>query len=72
MAKTGESYAAARAQLLAGAAARPRPAEVAVARCSDARIRERTGRGWEEWFDLLDSWGAEELGHTEIARRWPS
>ena len=37
--------------------------------CSEERIRERTGKGWEEWFELLDSWGAEKLGHTEIARR---
>ena len=36
---------------------------------SDERIVERTGRGWEEWFELLDSWGAEDLGHTELARR---
>jgi hypothetical protein len=38
-------------------------------RPSDERIRERTGRGWEEWFDLLDSWGAESMGHIEIVRR---
>ena len=24
---------------------------------SDATIRERTGRGWEEWFDTLDAMG---------------
>jgi hypothetical protein len=34
---------------------------------SDERIRERTGRGWEEWFDRIDTWG--ELTHREIARR---
>ena len=43
--------------------------EVPWLACSEERIRERTSRGWEEWFDLLDSWGAEALGHTEIARR---
>jgi hypothetical protein len=37
--------------------------------CSDARIRERTGRGWEEWFDLLDTWGAGSIGHTALADR---
>ena len=36
---------------------------------SDERIRERTGRGWEQWFDLLDEWGAAELSHRDIARR---
>ena len=36
---------------------------------SDDRIQQRTGRGWEAWFDLLDAWGAAELPHKEIARR---
>jgi len=75
MAKTGESYTTARAQLLAGADFKPSfvtstdvdPIPHLV--CSDERIVERTGRGWEEWFDLLDSWGAESMGHTELARR---
>ena len=35
---------------------------------SDEAIRERTGRGWEEWFDLLDDWGAAERTHRETAR----
>ena len=69
MAKTGESYTAARTQLLAGVEPGPDQHEVPWLACSEARIRERTGRGWEEWFDLLDSWGAEQLGHTDIARR---
>ena len=30
-------------------------------------MREKTGRGWEEWFDLLDEWGAADRGHKEIA-----
>ena len=68
MEKTGESYTAARAVLLtarepSGAGGRPPLAT------SDEAIRLRTGRGWEEWFDLLDEWGAGELGHREIARR---
>jgi hypothetical protein len=62
MEKTGESYTAARAMLLA--AEEPDSGWLAT---SDERIRERTGRGWEEWFDLLDTWG--ELTHREIARR---
>ena len=63
MEKTGESYTAARARLLAADEPKPRLAT------SDERIRERTGRGWEEWFDLLDDWGATERTHREIARR---
>jgi hypothetical protein len=69
MAKTGESYTAARAQLLAGVDEASTDEDIPELVCSDERIRERTGRGWEEWFDLLDSWDAESLGHTELARR---
>ncbi len=35
---------------------------------SDERIRQRTGRGWEEWFDLLDEAGMADQPHREIAR----
>ncbi len=67
MEKTGESYTAARAVLLAAdAAAAPEGPPLAT---SDEAIRQRTGRGWEEWFDLLDEWGAAQLAHKEIARR---
>jgi hypothetical protein len=69
MAKTGESYTAARAQLLAGVEVGASDEEAPRLACSDQRIRERTGRGWEEWFELLDSWGAESIGHTELVRR---
>jgi len=70
MEKTGESYMAARLSLLdaqdtgteAQAGGSPPLAT------SDASIRERTGRGWEAWFDLLDEWGAAERSHREIAR----
>jgi len=66
MEKTGESYTAARAVLLAGE--EPKAAEQPPLLTSDERIRQRTGRGWEEWFDLLDDWGAAERTHREIAR----
>ena len=65
MAKTGESYTAARAVLLAGTAT---DAGKPPLPNSDDAIRERTGRGWEEWFDLLDEWGALQRPHREIAR----
>lgn len=65
MGKTGESYTAARAALLA---AEPKGAEKPPLATSDEAIRERTGRGWEQWFDLLDEWGAAERPHREIAR----
>ena len=66
MDKTGESYTAARATLLA--AEEPKATEGPALTMSDEAIRRRTGRGWEEWFDLLDQWGAAERSHTEIAR----
>jgi hypothetical protein len=65
MEKTGESYTAARANLLA--ADEPDGGEPPLPTSEEA-IRERTGRGWEEWFDLLDDWGAPERSHREIAR----
>jgi hypothetical protein len=65
MAKTGESYTAARAVLLA---AEEPEAEGPALATSDETIRERTGRGWEEWFDLLDEWGAAGRPHREISR----
>jgi hypothetical protein len=67
MEKTGESYTAARASLLS--AAEPETTEAPALATSDDTIRQRTGRGWEEWFDLLDEWGAAEQPHREIARR---
>ena len=66
MEKTGESYTAARASLLAGKE-KGKVAEAPVMPISDEAIRSRTGRGWEEWFDLLDASGAAELTHKEIA-----
>jgi hypothetical protein len=66
MEKTGESYTAARAMLLA--ADEPTDAERPRLGTSDEEIRRRTGRGWEEWFDALDEWGAQERTHRDIAR----
>jgi hypothetical protein len=67
MAKTGESYTAARVMLL-----RAEPSNNGTSaptlKTSDAKIRERTGRGWEEWFAILDEWGAPDRSHREIAR----
>ncbi|GAB3481514.1 hypothetical protein [Amycolatopsis cihanbeyliensis] len=72
MAKTGESYTAARTRLLAAHDQEPsgRSASGTAPRLatSDESIRRRTGRGWEQWFDLLDEWGAAERSHRDIAR----
>jgi hypothetical protein len=66
MEMTGERYAAARAALLA--ASEPTLTDAPTLTVSDEVIRRRTGRGWEEWFDLLDDWGAIAKPHREIAR----
>ena len=69
MGKTGESYTAARLVLLRGGADATVPGEdTPPLPTSDASIRERTGRGWEEWFDLLDDWGATDRPRREISR----
>jgi hypothetical protein len=76
MEKTGESYTAARAMLLAthhdpnrtDPAAAVQASAGPVLATSDEAIRQRTGHGWEEWFDLLDAWGAADRSHREIAR----
>ncbi len=65
MEKTGESYTAARAVLLT--AEESAVVEVPALATSDEAIRQRTGRGWEEWFST--EWGAAELSHKEVARR---
>ena len=46
----------------------PAPATRPALATTDEVIRQRTGRGWEEWFDLLDEWGAAERSHRETAR----
>lgn len=66
MAKTGESYTAARSTILAAAGADE--AEETVMPQSDSTLRERTGEGWEHWLAVLDDWGASGRDHTEIAR----
>jgi Domain of unknown function (DUF4287) len=68
MAKTGESYTAARRMLIAKG---ERPDDGAVPfepPVADERVVEATGRGWRAWFELLDGYGAASRSHTEIAR----
>jgi pimeloyl-ACP methyl ester carboxylesterase len=66
MDKTGESYTAARASLLAAEQAKAPDGPTLT--MSDDAIRQRTGRGWEQWFELLDGAGAAEWPHKQIAR----
>jgi hypothetical protein len=62
MQKTGERYTAARRRL-----EEPRP-PVADPGMSDQAVRKGSGKGWDEWYGILDAWGAQERSHTEIAR----
>ena len=79
MDKTGERYATARRQLVAKATAKEEPEAAPEAKTpgavpgfkppySDDVVRANTGRAWDEWFALLDRWGAVERPHPEIAR----
>lgn len=68
MAKTGERYAAARRVLLEQAASQNRSRVwQAEPEMSDDAVRNGTGRGWDEWCDLLDQRPDGIEGHTAIA-----
>jgi hypothetical protein len=76
MEKTGERYTTARHHLLnkskdvdrSGSEATSRTPIASERRISDDALRDRTGRGWEEWFTVLDDWGAVAKPHPEISR----
>lgn len=79
MEKTGERYAAARrhvpatsplAQVPAPAdlPPPPLPPRVADPGLSDDSVRNATGRGWDDWFRILDDWGGIDQPHPAIAR----
>jgi hypothetical protein len=73
MAKTGEAYTAARRQLLnksteaTETTAQSATDGTAELLTSDDALRRATGKGHEEWFALLDAWGATDRKHSEIA-----
>jgi len=75
MTKTGEAYTAARAQILRKTAksvaardfVRTRSDLAVVAGMSDAPLRTKTGKTWEEWVRALDGHRASERSHREIA-----
>jgi hypothetical protein len=71
MQKTGESYTAARLQLIKRPNPEPRiptPNYAALAGMSDSAITAKTGRSWAEWVAVLDRERAAEKPHREIAR----
>jgi hypothetical protein len=74
MQKTGESYTAARANLLKkprGVSAPPASAPPDYARMAgmaDDKLVAKTGRTWAEWVQVLDRVEAHRWPHREIAR----
>jgi hypothetical protein len=76
MKKTGESYTAARAQIISKTQpgttrAKPRAAtavdHASIAGMTDAAVAAKTGRTWREWERLLDADNAAAMSHREIA-----
>ncbi len=74
MQKTGESYTAARASLLAKSNGKkpaspslPPPDFEALAGMKDDIIRKQTGKGWAEWTTVLDAVDAHTWLHRDIA-----
>jgi len=64
MQKTGESYTAARLQIV-----KKKEAGFAeLAGMSEAAVRKATGRSWSEWVRILDNAGATSKPHREIAK----
>lgn len=68
MAKTGESYTAARRMLIAAGARPDTPIACLVARVSDEALATATGRDWQGWIAELDGADAARRSHAEIAR----
>ena len=73
MKKTGESYTAARAVVVArgedpaARGAAPRSEWPSLAGVSDDAVKRSTGRTWAAWVDVLDRAGAHRMRHGDIA-----
>lgn len=65
--KTGESYTAARSQLLRKADAPP-PDAMALTGMTDEAMERGSGKRIGEWLEILDAWDATTHKHPEIAR----
>ena len=67
MAKTGESYTAARRHIVKSKE-QPAPRLNVDLGKSDETIKRGSGKSWDEWFEILDAWGATKRTHGDIAR----
>jgi hypothetical protein len=70
LSKAAERDAQTQAQMEAAAQPPEGPTDAPGAKrpYSDAVIQANTGKRWDEWFAVLDRWGAVERPHAEIAR----
>ena len=67
MDKTGESYTAARAQILKDQT--PSPAELAErAGMANESVQAKTGKTWAQWLEQLDAADAISMSHRDIAK----
>ena len=66
MSKTGESYTAARRHVMK-LADKPSPRLDVDLGKSEEAIKRGSGKSWDEWFVILDAWGATKRTHGEIA-----
>jgi uncharacterized protein YndB with AHSA1/START domain len=67
MAKTGESYTAARRMLIAAGDAPEETGATFEPPVADEAVAAATGQRWESWFGALDAAGAVSKTHTQIA-----
>jgi hypothetical protein len=71
MARTGERYGAARRVLIDQSTNRPTGSRVWVSQPEqpDESVIAHTGRSWDDWCDLIDTWPEAEQGHAAVAAR---
>lgn len=67
MEKTGERYGAARRALIAERPTGRSREWASEPEHGDDAIRAATGRGWDEWCDVIEAWPGHVEGHTAIA-----
>ena len=68
MSKTGESYTAARSQILSKSKPKAKTVDyAALAGTKDAALKQKTGCTWERWVRALDHDGADRMSHRDIA-----
>lgn len=67
MVRTGEKYNAARRTLIEQAEDRDDRGWVSQPEHTDEVIGTNTGRGWDQWRELIDAWPGHDGGHREVA-----